>query len=72
MKPELLPADRPLYSLRDAREVLRISERTLRTHIEAGRLRRIRIGGKPMIRRDDLEAFIDAATSGGEGQRDHV
>lgn len=70
--PELLPADHPLYTMREASEVLRITTRTLRRHLAGGRLRRIMIGGKAMIRRDDLAAFIDAAPSSGERQVHHV
>ncbi len=47
-----LVADRPAgapWALADARDYLGVSERTFRRLTSSGRVRTIRIGGKPMV-----------------------
>jgi excisionase family DNA binding protein len=60
----LLREDRPLYTIREAAEILRVSERKVAYLLSSGRLRRVKIGVATMIRRDELEAVIDAASGG--------
>ena len=59
----LLPADKPLYTIREAHETLGISERKLLYLFRAGRLRRVKLGRLTMVRRDDLEALINQVSS---------
>jgi len=59
----LLPPDKPLYTTREAHEVLGISERKLLYLFRAGRLRRVKLGRLTMVRRDDLEALINQVSS---------
>jgi len=60
---DLLPADRPLYTIREAGEALRISKRSLLYLLRDGALRRVKIGHSTLIRRDDLAALIAARSS---------
>jgi excisionase family DNA binding protein len=43
---------------RDVADTLDISERTLKKHVDAGRLRVVRIGGLTRFRADDIRDFI--------------
>ena len=47
-----------LYTLDEAREILRVSERTLRNLMAAGRIRPVSIGARKLITRRELEAFV--------------
>lgn len=52
------PVDNRLITLREAAERLAVSERTVRTLIAGGQLRRLRIGRAVRIDPSDLCAFI--------------
>jgi excisionase family DNA binding protein len=65
---DLLPADRPLYTIPEAAKALRISRSTVYELLSAGRLRKVKVGYLSLIRRDDLADFINSASSGGEAQ----
>ena len=47
-----------LLKPRDAADLLELSERTLKKHVAAGRLRVVRIGGLTRFRADDIREFI--------------
>lgn len=52
------PLDNRLLTLREAAERLTVSERTVRTLIASGQLRRLRIGRTVRIDPSDLRALI--------------
>lgn len=47
-----------LYSSAEAAELLGISERTLRTYVQAGRIRATKIGGDWTFTADNIQAFL--------------
>lgn len=56
-----LPADRPmLYSVASAATALSVAARTIRNYIDQGNIPALRVGARVLIRREDLEAFIDS------------
>jgi excisionase family DNA binding protein len=64
---EKLAARRPreplaMLSLREAADVAHLHVRTMRKHIEAGRLPATRLGHTWRVRRDDLERFLAVGT----------
>jgi excisionase family DNA binding protein len=60
------------WTLDEVAERLKVNRRTVNRWIEAGDLRAIRFGAPPKgairIAEKDLQAFIDARRSGGEGR----
>ena len=48
-----------LYTLREAAQVARMSDRTLRKRIQDGQLRALRPGNKILISESDLQQFLD-------------
>jgi excisionase family DNA binding protein len=53
-----LKKPQPLRSVKEAAEILNVSQKTVRRRIENGDLRSIRIGGLLRIAPADLEDFI--------------
>ncbi len=47
--------------------LLRISKVTLQRIVNSGKLRKIKIVGKVLFARVDVDAFIDASATGGAG-----
>lgn len=52
------PTDRPLLTVQDAAKQVSLTDRTLRKHIAAGRLKAYRIGGAIRVHPDDLDDFV--------------
>ncbi len=59
--PAAVPATAPLLGLTEAALVLDCHRRTVRAYIRAGLLPGLLLAGRWKIRREDLEAFIEAA-----------
>ena len=56
------PVARLAYPLNEVAALLGgVSQRTLYNHIGAGALKTIKVGGRRLVTREDLAAFIDAA-----------
>jgi excisionase family DNA binding protein len=51
----------PLLTVTEVAEMLRISERTLRRLVAAGRLRAVRIGSRTLFTEREVAAFIAAS-----------
>jgi excisionase family DNA binding protein len=52
----------PWFSLEEAADYLRVSERTLERQIAHGRVKSTSIGRRRLLHRDDLDALAGAAT----------
>lgn len=52
-----------LYTLREAAQVARMSDRTLRKRIQDGQLRALRPGNKILISESDLQQFLDSTAT---------
>jgi len=48
-----------LYDLKDLKELLSVSDRSLYTYIEAGKLKAVKIGGKWKVSEGNLKKFIN-------------
>ncbi len=48
-----------LYNLKELRELLNVSERSLHTYIKDGRLKAVKIGGKWKVSEENLKKFIN-------------
>jgi len=59
-------APRPLVTIREASAILNLAESTLRGWLCDRRLRFVKVGRRTMLRRDDLDAFIEAHTVAAE------
>ncbi len=57
-----LPTSPSLLTVKEAAVLLRIQEDTLRHWLSDRRLPFVKIGGRTMLRRRDLESYIDAQT----------
>jgi excisionase family DNA binding protein len=68
-QPPMTPPREPLLTPKEASTYLKISSRTLRRYVEAGRLPVITLPGSQKARqrfhRRDVEAWLEARTSGG-------
>jgi len=53
---------RVLYSVRDTAKLLAIADRTVYKMLERGELKGVRIGGRRLVRRDELDSFINRLT----------
>ena len=60
MNPQTSP-DRLAYGLGDVAEMLSLSIRSIYHLIDAGGLKAVKIGGRRLILREDLDAFMKAA-----------
>jgi len=49
---------RPLKSVEEAAELLRISRWTVRSYIKAGKLRPVRLGRRVLLAEDELERLV--------------
>jgi len=49
---------KPLLTLKEAAEILRVSERTLRRYINENELKAVKLRGVIRIKEEDLEEFI--------------
>lgn len=55
---------RPLaYSLKDACAVSSLGRTTLYTHINSGRLKAVRVGGRTLISAESLHALLNGETA---------
>lgn len=60
---DIPPAPRPTFdvlTLREAADACRMSIASIHRHIAAGRITTVKIVGRRLILRDDLEAFLKA------------
>jgi excisionase family DNA binding protein len=57
-------------TLPEAAGYLRVSGRTIRRAVQAGRLRARRVGIKMLFTREDLDAFVAGPATGAEAQTD--
>ena len=55
-----------LLTLKEAAEILKLSERTIRRYIEEGEIKAIKLRGAVRIEERDLEEFINRRKEGGE------
>jgi excisionase family DNA binding protein len=55
-----------LYGIRETAQVLSISDRLVRRWIASGELPSVRLGGRRLVRHDDLEEFIAARVEPGQ------
>lgn len=53
---------RVLYSVRETAKLIAVSERSVYNLLERGELKSIRIGGRRLVRRDELDSFINRLT----------
>lgn len=53
-------AQKPLLTVRETSELLKVREATVRTWIRDNQLRAIKFGRDWRVREEDLEAFIEA------------
>lgn len=53
-----VPKPKLAYSIREACEAISLSRTTIYSHIAAGRLRVVRIGGRTIIPADSLHSFL--------------
>lgn len=52
--------ERVTFTVAEVAEATGLSAMTVRRHCESGRLRSALVGGRRLIRREDLEAFIES------------
>jgi excisionase family DNA binding protein len=50
--------DKPLYSITEAKELLSVSDDTIRRMIKAGELAAVKVRGTWRIRRESLEKYL--------------
>ncbi len=53
---------RVLYSVRETAKLIAVSERSVYNLLERGELKSVRIGGRRLVRRDELDSFINRLT----------
>jgi len=58
-----LPPEPKLYTAQEAWKVLRVSRATFYRMVQSHRIRLVKFGRSTAVRRDDLEALIEAATA---------
>jgi excisionase family DNA binding protein len=58
--------DKEFMTIDEVAEMLSLHSRTIRRHIDAGKLKAIRVGGEWRIRRGDLEAFMSGTETARE------
>jgi len=51
--------DKPLYSINEAKELLSVSDDTIRRMIKAGELDAVKVRGTWRIRRESLEKYLN-------------
>ena len=59
MQKILIEADRLAYSVAEAAQLISVSQRTLYNYIAGGTLKAIKVGGRRLVRRSDLERLIE-------------
>ena len=65
-KPE--NAARPYLMVKEAANLARIAESTIRLYIRQGKLRAEKVGRRVIIKRGDLERFLDAHPTGSRAE----
>lgn len=58
-------ASRDLLTCQEVADMLRVSDRTIRTWTSNGILRAVKIGGRIRYRRETLEALLEELEAGG-------
>lgn len=71
LRPKVIKPDRLTYSVAEAAHALGVSRGTVYNRVRDGSLKTFRWAGRTLIRADDLQAAIDAA-SGREREPDHL
>lgn len=56
--PSRTPLPRPVYTVKEACSVSTLARATIYNHINAGRLRVVRVGGRTLIPADSLHQLI--------------
>jgi excisionase family DNA binding protein len=67
--PAAVPATAPMLGLTEAAQVLGCHRRTVRAYLRAGLFPGRLLAGRWKIRREDLDAFLEAAPRAGGGER---
>lgn len=71
LRPDVMKPDRLVYSVAEAARALGVSKGTVYNRMRDGSLKTFRWVGRTLIRADDLQAAIDAA-SGRQREPDHL